>query len=152
MVVAAPTRPRRRIAAMDSGPGPSKYLLPGSCGHMGHDLRKKKSPAFSFGTRHKYTEARANTSPGPAHYFVPPTVVRMGKDGSPAYSLYSRSKNGSSFKTPSPGVYLWCVCMRVHVCVCVCVCMCVCACVRVCVVLIDSGSTLCGTVVVHHGG
>ena len=104
MVVAAPTLPRRSIAAMHSGPGPSKYLLPGTCGHTGHDLRKRKSPAFSFGTRHQYSEAKISTSPGPAHYRVPSNVVRMGKDGSPAYSLYSRSKNGNTSQTPSPGV------------------------------------------------
>ena len=118
MVVAAPTRPRRSIAAMDSGPGPSKYLLPGTCGHLGHDLRKKKSPAFSFGTKNKSRESMASTSPGPACYFVPSTVVRMGKEGLPAYSLYSRPKDGNSFETPSPGV---CVCGCVCVCVCVCV-------------------------------
>lgn len=121
MVIAAPTLPRRRIAAMDSGPGPSKYLLPGTCGHMAHDVRKKKSPAYSFGARNKYTESMANTSPGPACYFVPATVVRMGKEGPPAYSLYSRPKNGNSFKTPAPGVCGWGG--GIHACVWWCVCV-----------------------------
>lgn len=122
MVVAAPTIPRRSIAAMDRGPGPSKYLLPGTCGHMGHDLRKSRSPAFSFGARHQYSGGKINTTPGPAHYSVPSNVVRMGKDGSPAYSLYSRSKNGNTFKTPSPGALM---------------------CVQMCVYMLTSGHCVC---------
>ena len=103
-MVVSNTRPRRRIAAMDSGPGPAKYLLPGSCGFQVHDSTKKKNPAFSFGTRHKYTGIGTGDSPGPAHYVVQPQVIRVGKDGAPGYSLYSRQQDHlNSMRTPAPG-------------------------------------------------
>ena len=103
-MVFSTTKPRKSIAAMDSGPGPAKYLLPGSCGFHVHDHTKRKNPAFSFGTRHKYVGGGAGDSPGPAQYAVQAQVVRVGKDSSPAYSLFSRPRDNSlSMKTPAPG-------------------------------------------------
>ena len=46
-------RPRPRIAAMDSGPGPAVYYLPGTTGQRKHDPSKRQNPAYSFGARTK---------------------------------------------------------------------------------------------------
>ena len=46
-------RPRPRIAAMDSGPGPAVYYLPGTTGQLKHDPSKRQNPAYSFGARTK---------------------------------------------------------------------------------------------------
>ena len=52
-----------QIGAKCRGPGPAKYLLPGTIGIKGHDIRKKRCPAFSFGQRLK--EFSSSFSPGP---------------------------------------------------------------------------------------
>ena len=90
-----------RIAAKESGPGPAKYYLPGTCGHKEHDCTKQRKPAFSFGQKHQHHHAYV-ASPGPA-YFVDPGVTRFGKKGNPVYSLYGRPKKSAIFVTPGPG-------------------------------------------------
>ncbi|XP_043561643.1 outer dense fiber protein 3-like isoform X1 [Chiloscyllium plagiosum] len=96
-----PHRPRGPIAAFYSSPGP-KYGLPGSIGYSQHDATKYKSPAYSFGVPHaRFT---VDSSPGPA-YLIPSLLTRRGKDGAPAYSLYSRPKDNNPFQTPGPGTY-----------------------------------------------
>ncbi|XP_072129029.1 ciliary microtubule associated protein 1A-like [Mobula birostris] len=96
-----PHRPRGPIAAYYSSPGP-KYRLPGSTGFEQHDTTKFRSPAYSFGVPHaRLTE---DSSPGPA-YLIPSLLTRRGRDGTPAYSLYSRPKEIRSFQTPGPGAY-----------------------------------------------
>lgn len=92
-----------RIAAKESGPGPAKYYLPGTCGHKEHDCTKQRHPAFSFGKKHTHHHAYVS-SPGPA-YFVDPGVTRFGKKGSPIYSLYGRPKKSAIFVTPGPDAY-----------------------------------------------
>ena len=44
---------RPHVMAMDSGPGPAAYMLPGSTGLLLHDPSKKKWPGYSFGSRTK---------------------------------------------------------------------------------------------------
>jgi len=39
--------------AMESGPGPAAYKLPGSTGQVMHDPSLKKWPAYTFGSRTK---------------------------------------------------------------------------------------------------
>jgi len=46
-------RQRPKIAAMETGPGPACYLLPGTCGGVGHDISRRQNPSFSFGVRTK---------------------------------------------------------------------------------------------------
>jgi len=98
------TKPRGPIAAMYSSPGPC-YALPGLVGQQSHDPRSvhNKRPAYVFGIRHgKFKE---DSSPGPCYY--PNTkVFRDGIDGTPQYSLYSRPKDGTCFRTPGPGAYM----------------------------------------------
>ena len=89
-----------QIAAKCRGPGPAKYLLPGTIGIKGHDIRKRRCPAFSFGQRHK--EFSLSFSPGPKYMFAA-YVTRKGKEASPAFSLYSRTPDKHHFFTPGPG-------------------------------------------------
>ena len=48
-----PERKRPKIAAMETGPGPAKYKLPGSTGYNDHLASKRKQPAYSFGMKTK---------------------------------------------------------------------------------------------------
>ena len=89
------------IGAKCRGPGPAKYLLPGTIGIKGHDISKHRCPAFSFGQRHK--EFSSSFSPGPKYMF-PAYVTRKGKEASPAFSLYSRTPDKLHFFTPGPGI------------------------------------------------
>lgn len=97
------TKPRGPIAAMYGSPGPC-YGLPTLVGQPGHDPRSvhQKGPAYPFGTRHgKWSES---CSPGPC-YLPDRKIYRTGRDGTPHYSLYSRSREHTGFKTPGPGAY-----------------------------------------------
>jgi len=97
------TKPRGPIAAMYSSPGPC-YALPGLVGQKLHDPRSVhyRGPSYPFGIRHgKY---RDDCSPGPC-YYPDSKIYRDGRDGTPHYSLYSRPRDGTMFKTPGPGAY-----------------------------------------------
>ena len=97
------TKPRGPIAAMYSSPGPC-YPLPGLVGQRTHDPRSvhNRGPAYCFGIRHgKYRE---ESSPGPC-YLPDSKIYRDGRDGTPHYSLYSRPRDSTLFKTPGPGAY-----------------------------------------------
>ncbi|KAF7643426.1 hypothetical protein LDENG_00239770 [Lucifuga dentata] len=96
-----PHKIRGPIAAHYSSPGP-KYALPGLTGINNHDPSKFKAPEYSFGIRH--SQSRADASPGP-RYLVPYNITRVGRDGTPAFSLYSRSNVPGLFKGPGPGHY-----------------------------------------------
>ncbi|XP_027017123.1 outer dense fiber protein 3-B [Tachysurus fulvidraco] len=96
-----PHKPRGPIAALYSGPGP-KYALPGVTGQNDHDPRKWKAPAYSFGIPYRYN--RESGTPGPS-YLIPSNITRTGRDGNPAYSIYSRPKDVKLFQSPGPGTY-----------------------------------------------
>lgn len=127
-----PHKPRGPIAALYGSPGP-KYALPGLTGiakmaikpffhnqhhyyhyynwltlsvlvffHKGitkHDPTKYKAPMFSFGARHTH---ESESSPGPS-YLIPSNITRVGRDGAPAFSLYSRPREPQLFQAPGPG-------------------------------------------------
>ena len=97
------TKPRGPIAAMYSSPGPC-YALPGLVGQPRHDPRSVhyKGPAYPFGIRHG--KFKDECSPGPT-YYPSPKIYRDGQDGTPHYSLYSRPRDSTLFKTPGPGAY-----------------------------------------------
>lgn len=97
------TRPRVPIAAMFSGPGPGKYLLPGSTGYKIHDFSKRMNPAYSFGYR--TIVIKPSFTPGPAAYSIDKGLTRNGIDGSYKYTLKDRTKLGGSFQTPAPWDY-----------------------------------------------
>jgi hypothetical protein len=88
---------------MYSTPGPA-YGLPGIVGVQNHDPRSvhKKGPAYSFGL--KSGKFKDECSPGPA-YYPNPKITKDGKDGTPAYSLYSRHNELNKHQTPGPGNY-----------------------------------------------
>lgn len=89
---------------MCSGPGPAPYKLPGLVGQPGHDPRSNhgRNPGYYFGTKHgKFAD---DCSPGPA-YLPDPKIYRDGMDGTYHYSLYSRNKDLTAFKTPGAGTY-----------------------------------------------
>ncbi|KAG8012589.1 Outer dense fiber protein 3-B [Nibea albiflora] len=67
-----------------------------------HDPTKYKAPMFSFGTRHD--TGRSDCSPGP-RYLIPSNITREGRDGTPAFSLHSRTKQPGLFQVPGPGKY-----------------------------------------------
>lgn len=98
--MSAQQRNRPQIAAMFRGPGPAKYLLPGTCGYTVHDPSKNKKPAYSFGLK-SFSNIKS-IGPGPA-YLVPSNMTRTGKDGTPAYTLHDRTSLQHSFQTPAPG-------------------------------------------------
>ncbi|EDV27098.1 Outer dense fiber protein 3 [Trichoplax sp. H2] len=92
------------IAARDRGPGPAKYRLPSAMGFQSHDLTKRLSPAYSFGTRSGIDLFKKDASPGP-QYFIDPKCTRRGKDGVPAYSMLGRHNLNTNQKVPGPGQY-----------------------------------------------
>ena len=97
------TAKRPQIGAMFRGPGPARYLLPGSTGYRIHDPTKNKAPAYSLGIKSSKLD-QGPASPGPA-YLVPPNITRTGMEGTPRYSLAGRTKSGGNFQTPAPGTY-----------------------------------------------
>ncbi|CAI8004130.1 Outer dense fiber protein 3 [Geodia barretti] len=96
--------PRPKIAAMERGPGPSRYALPSLTGREGHSPTKKIFPAYSFGRKVGGGFIAPDCSPGPVHN-VDPSFTRYGREGVPSYSLYARHKELTAFKTPGPGAY-----------------------------------------------
>ena len=102
-MVYQPTVPRGPISAMYSTPGPA-YGLPGLTGVKEHDPRSvhNRGPAYSFGL--KGGKFKDECSPGPA-YYPNPKITREGRDGTPAYSLYSRHADKNNSLTPGPGKY-----------------------------------------------
>lgn len=102
-MVYKPTVPRGPISAMYSTPGPA-YALPGLIGQKTHDPRSvhNRGPSYSFGL--KSGKFKDECSPGPA-YYPNSRITRSGRDGTPAYSLYSRHNDKNNSKTPGPGEY-----------------------------------------------
>ncbi|KAM9831168.1 outer dense fiber protein 3-like protein 2b [Neosynchiropus ocellatus] len=93
------------IAGKERGPGPGRYALPPTIGHVGHDFTKPTCPAFSFHGRMSDNIFGVDSSPGP-RYHVQAKMTRFGKDGTPAYSMLGRIKpRNELFRTPGPGSY-----------------------------------------------
>lgn len=53
-------------------PGPAKYTLPTTVGYNGHDIRKNRLPAYSFGLR--LPNDANNETPAPNTYALPSTI------------------------------------------------------------------------------
>ncbi|GAB0092460.1 hypothetical protein DMENIID0001_074530 [Sergentomyia squamirostris] len=75
------------------------YVLPTTVGYVGHDVRFKRNPMFSFGTKHETlkTGDKASMPLG----LDSSNVTRFGKQQSPQYSLGMR--HGTRHFTHSPG-------------------------------------------------
>ncbi|XP_076828174.1 outer dense fiber protein 3-like protein 2a [Brachyhypopomus gauderio] len=103
--MAGVVRRRPLIAARETGPGPGRYALPPTIGHVNHDYTKPSSPAYSFHSRLSSTMVSVDSSPGPL-YHVDSRITRFGRDGTPSYSMLGRTKPGAeTFQTPGPGAY-----------------------------------------------
>ncbi|KAJ0065117.1 hypothetical protein NL108_005593, partial [Boleophthalmus pectinirostris] len=87
------------------GPGPGHYGLPPTIGFIGHDFTKPTSPAYSFHGRMSSNMYSVDSSPGPM-YHISAKMTRFGKDGTPAFSMFSRMKAQKDLlQTPGPGTY-----------------------------------------------
>lgn len=95
---------RPLIAAKERGPGPGRYALPSTLGSKFHDTTKRTEPAFSFGQKLPNSIFKKTDSPGPG-YYVNPKMSRYGSDGTPSFSMSSRSKDFKPAETPAPGAY-----------------------------------------------
>lgn len=91
-------RKRPMIGAMFRGPGPAAYQLPGSTGYIGHDFTKHKKAAYSFGSR--TWKNQQSLGPGPKYRIT--EVTRFGPEGTPKYTLKSRTDLQGKFQTPAP--------------------------------------------------
>lgn len=94
-------RKRPIIGAMFRGPGPAAYYLPGSTGYIGHDCTKYRKAAYSFGAR--TWKNQQLTGPGPKYKID--DVTRFGMEGTPKYTLHSRTSSQGKFQTPAPCEY-----------------------------------------------
>lgn len=94
-------RKRPMIGAMFRGPGPAAYQLPGSTGYIGHDYTKHKKAAYSFGSR--TWKNQQSLGPGPKYRIT--DVTRFGVEGTPKYTLKSRTNLQGKFQTPAPWDY-----------------------------------------------
>ena len=95
-------RKRPMIGAMFRGPGPAAYYLPGSTGYIGHDYTKHKKAAYSFGSR--TWKNQQSLGPGPKYRIT--DVTRFGLEGTPKYTLKSRTNLQGKFQTPAPCEYM----------------------------------------------
>ena len=98
----------QKFLQQEKGPGPGKYLLPGTTGAHNHDPTRSRSPAYSLGTKnvHMSTLLIDSGSPGPV-YFVAPCMTRKGRYVAPAYSMRGKSKELPPAPSPGPGRFLF---------------------------------------------
>lgn len=94
-----PTKRRGPIAAEMQSPGPA-YTLPQLLGTRIIESKKNGAPAFSFGSRHMFSNR--TYGPGPANYNVSGLAAK-GKDTPPQMSLQSRAKPPKIIESPAPG-------------------------------------------------
>lgn len=87
-------------------PSPARYNLPTLVGYNGHDIRKNRLPAYSFGLR--LHDLKATTqSPGPSQYSLPPIIGGKNNayERAPAYSIHGRLPRRQDYQTPAPNAY-----------------------------------------------
>ncbi|XP_064629066.1 ciliary microtubule associated protein 1A-like [Lineus longissimus] len=90
-----------KIEAMERGPGPGRYRLPPQLGHLEHDTRRNRAPAYSFGIK---TSPYSERTPGPS-YSIDSALTRFGRDGTFRYSMLGRHALTKAYNTPAPGAY-----------------------------------------------
>ena len=98
------TKPRRPIAAMYLGPGPT-YGLPRLFGYWDHDTQSifTRAPCYSFGIKHK--EWAEHIGPGPS-YFPDPKLHPRGLRSAECWTMVGKGNEGTLFITPGPGAYM----------------------------------------------
>ncbi|KAL5475707.1 hypothetical protein EMCRGX_G025554 [Ephydatia muelleri] len=95
-----------KSAPLDKGPGPAKYLLPGTTGTNNHDPTRSRSPAYSMGMKHaQFSTLRTDSSASGPVYFVAPCMTRKGKYVAPAFSMRGKSRELPPASSPGPAAY-----------------------------------------------
>lgn len=86
-------------------PSAARYNVPTTFGFKGHDIRKKRAPAFSLGVR--LHDKDAYRTPAPNQYKIPSVIGGQDKSirRAPAYSLRKRTSKKEPFQTPAPNAY-----------------------------------------------
>lgn len=86
-------------------PSPARYTLPPLVGYDGHDIRKQRMPAYTFGLRTQ--EKDKNESPGPNTYRFPDTLGGRDKTmhRAPAHSMHARFDVKDHITSPGPNTY-----------------------------------------------
>lgn len=82
---------------------PENYNIPSVFGYFNHDVRKRRSPAYTIGQRLHSTDSAANT-PGPTTYEISPQATRFGEPGLPgcAFSQLARFQHGTQSNALAP--------------------------------------------------
>lgn len=89
----------------DCQPSPARYSLPTTVGYTGHDLRKNRLPAYSFGLRVPIKEEVG--SPGPNAYGHPEYLQGkdLTKERAPVHSIHSKLVHNDHHVSPGPNIY-----------------------------------------------
>lgn len=86
-------------------PSPARYTMPTTVGFTGHDVRKNRLPAYSFGLRLHDREQMG--SPAPNAYGLPSIIGGrdITKEKSPAHSMHARLHDKDHGVSPGPNAY-----------------------------------------------
>lgn len=89
----------------DCHPSPARYSLPTTVGYSGHDIRKNRLPAYSFGLREPVKEH--HVSPGPNIYGIPAYVggKDMTKERAPHHTMHGKLTVNEHHVSPGPNIY-----------------------------------------------
>lgn len=81
------------------GPGPAKYILPTTVGHMNHDISKSRSPSYSMGTKLPGVFSERNvTSPSPGPKYQVQYLTKFGRANVPILNYWPSSLNCVHFQ------------------------------------------------------
>lgn len=75
-------------------PSSARYGLPTTVGYNGHDVRKTRMPAYSFGAR--FPNSEKVESPGPNAYALPTTIGGGDKTGFEKKNIFARYQTTNS--------------------------------------------------------
>lgn len=86
-------------------PSSARYGLPTTVGYNGHDVRKTRMPAYSFGAR--FPGHEKVDSPGPNVYGLPSTIAGGDKtiERAPAHTIHSKFDIKEHQCSPGPNAY-----------------------------------------------
>lgn len=85
---------------------PENYNIPSVFGYFNHDVRKKRSPAYTIGQR-LHSADPASDKPGPTTYEISPCATRFGKPGKSGteFSKLGRFQGGTQSNALAPNSY-----------------------------------------------
>lgn len=87
---------------------PENYNIPSVFGYFNHDVRKKRSPAYTIGQRLHSRDSAAD-KPGPTTYEISPSATRFGKPGRAGneFSKLGRFRVEKQSNALAPNSYDW---------------------------------------------